>query len=90
LINIRSVEVMKYTLIYNLKSGASKYKDYTNSKEAFERFWKLGHSGQSPLLTSDNVMGGFDFRNIQGFRSRPEGKQFAYKAFMEYMRDYRK
>ena len=89
MIDIRS-EIMKYTLIYNLKSGVSKYKDYTNSKEAFERFWKLGHSGQNPLLTSDNVMGAFGFRNIQGFKSKEEGKQFAYKAFMEYMRDYRK
>ena len=81
---------MKYEVIYELKNGTLRHQTYTDSKEAFERFWKLGHNGQNPMLTNDNTMGGFSFRDIQGFRSRPEGKWYAYKAFMEYMKEYKK
>jgi len=41
------------------------------------------------MITSDKLMSAFSFRDIQGFKSREEGKKFAYLAFLEYVKDYK-
>ena len=62
-------------------------KNFTTTKDAFNFFWS--HNTRSPMITSDKLMSAFSFRNIQGFKSREEGKKFAYLAFLEYVKDYK-
>lgn len=78
---------MIYKVIYNKANGALTSKNFTNTKDAFEFFWS--HNIRSPMITSDKLMSAFDFRRIQGFKSREEGKKFAYLAFLEYVKDYK-
>jgi hypothetical protein len=80
---------MKYDVIYNKSNGSLTRKSFASAEGAFEFFWK--QKGHSPQITSDDLMGGgFDFRMIQGFKSREEGKKFAYLAFLEYVHEMRK
>jgi hypothetical protein len=79
---------MKYDVIYNKANGSQTWKSFTSMKDAFEWFWK--RPGNSPMITSDELMSAFSFRDIQGFRSREEGKKFAYQAFVEYVKGMRK
>lgn len=76
---------MIYKVIYNKANGALTSKNFTTTKDAFEFFWK--HSARSPMITSDKLMSAFSFRDIQGFKSREEGKKFAYLEFLEYVKD---
>ena len=78
---------MIYKVIYNKANGSLTSKNFTNTKDAFEFFWS--HSSKSPMITSDKLMSAFSFRDIQGFKSREEGKKFAYLAFLEYVKDYK-
>jgi len=78
---------MIYKVIYNKANGSLTSKNFTNTKDAFEFFWS--HSTKSPMITSDKLMSAFSFRDIQGFKSREEGKKFAYLAFLEYVKDYK-
>lgn len=76
---------MIYKVIYNKANGSLTSKNFTNTKDAFEFFWK--HNTRSPMITSDKLMSAFSFRDIQGFKSREEGKKFAHLAFLEYVKD---
>ena len=76
---------MKYDVIYNKANGSLTKKSFTNMKDAFEWFWK--RPGNGPMITSDKLMSAFSFRDIQGFKSREEGKKFAHLAFLEYVKD---
>ena len=78
---------MIYKVIYNKANGPLNSKNFANMKDAFEFFWS--HSAKSPMITSDKLMAAFSFRDIQGFKSREEGKKFAYLAFLEYVKDYK-
>jgi hypothetical protein len=78
---------MIYKVIYNKANGSLTSKNFTNTKDAFEFFWS--HSTKSPIITSDKLISAFSFRDIQGFKSREEGKKFAYLAFLEYVKDYK-
>ncbi|MFA5745652.1 MAG: hypothetical protein WCX79_00155 [Candidatus Paceibacterota bacterium] len=80
---------MKYIVIYNKANGGQTQKVYTNTKDAFNMFWKQ-KGGHSPLITSDDLMGVFSFRNIQGFKSTEDGKKFAYLTFLEYVKDMKR
>lgn len=80
---------MKYDVIYDKTNGSLTYKSFTNMKDAFEFFWKK-KGGANPQISSNNLMGAFSFRDIQGFKSREEGKKFAYQTFVEYVREARK
>ena len=80
---------MKYDVIYNKSNGSLTRKSFASAEGAFEFFWK--QKNHSPQIVSDELIGsGFTFRNIQGFKSREEGKKFAYLAFLEYVHEMRK
>ena len=80
---------MKYDVIYEKANGALTKKSFTSMKDSFEFFWgKKG--GANPMITSNELMSAFSFRDIQGFRSREEGKKFAYQAFVDYVKGMRK
>jgi hypothetical protein len=79
---------MKYDVIYEKANGALTKKSFTSMKDAFEWFWK--RPGNSPMITSNELMSAFSFRDIQGFKSREEGKKFAYQAFVDYVKGMRK
>jgi hypothetical protein len=76
-------KVKEFVVIYQKSNGGDASKKFATPKQAFEFFWKC--KGKSPMITSDEIMGGFTFRNIQGFKSREEGKEFAYGDFLEYV-----
>jgi hypothetical protein len=80
---------MKYDVVYDKASGSLTHKSFTNMKDAFEFFWKK-KGGANPMITSTQLMSAFSFRDIQGFRSREEGKKFAYIVFVNYVKGYRK
>ena len=80
---------MKYDVIYEKSGGSLARKSFASAEGAFEFFWK--QKTHIPQTMSDDLMGsGFTFRNIQGFKSREEGKKFAYLAFLEYVHEMRK
>ena len=80
---------MKYDVIYDKTNGSLTYKSFTNMKDAFEFFWKK-KGGANPQISSSGLMSAFSFRDIQGFRSREEGKKFAYQAFVDYVKGMKK
>jgi hypothetical protein len=80
---------MKYYVMYEKAIGSLARKYFTNMKDSFEFFWKK-KGGSNPMITSDELMSAFSFRDIQGFRSREEGKKFAYQAFVDYVRSMKK
>lgn len=81
--------IKEFTVIYNKRNGSLTDKKFKTPKEAFEFFWK-NRTG-NPQITSDELMGGgFSFRDIMGFKTREEGKEFAYRDFLEYIKDFRK
>jgi len=79
---------MKYDVVYNKANGSLTKKSFTNMKDAFEWFWK--RPGNRPMITSNELMGTFSFHDIQGFKSREEGKKFAYLTFVEYVKDMKR
>ena len=81
---------MKYDVIYDKSGGSLARKSFSSAEGAFEFFWKK-KGGANPQIVSDDLIGsGFTCRNIQGFKSREEGKKFAYLAFLEYVHEMRK
>jgi hypothetical protein len=78
---------MIYKVIYDKANGSLTSKNFTTTKDAFNFFWL--HNTRSPMITSDKPMSAFSFRNIRGFKSREEGKKFAYLDFLEYVKDYK-
>ena len=80
---------MKYDVVYDKANGSLTHKSFTNMKDSFEFFWKKKGSA-NPMITSTELMSAFSFRDIQGFKSREEGKKFAYQAFVDYVKGYRK
>lgn len=67
-----------------------KHKQFTDKKKAFEFFWASPGKRNEPFLCSDDIIGHFSFRDIQGFKSREEGKEYAYKDFCEWIEDYKR
>jgi hypothetical protein len=84
--------IKEFIVIYNIQTRygrtAQTYKTFQTARKSFEFFWK--NNTKSPMITADELMGGFTFRNLQGFKSREEGKEFAYADFLEYVKEYRK
>lgn len=81
-----------FTVIYRQRNGADAYKDFTDQKKAFDKFYgMLKDASRSPFVSSDDIIGFFSYKNLEWYMlNDDEGKALAFSRFEKWINDFKR